>query len=63
MSNKKIEITVFVKYQTAGAILVHNLNSVEVWIPKSQIEADGEIKEGKIEIEIPEWLALKNGLI
>ena len=37
---------------------------VWVWLPKSQIEIDGEEKHGKtVEVSLPEWLATEKGLI
>lgn len=46
--------------ETSRAILVET-EVGEVWLPKSQIEYDGEPGD-EVEIEIPDWLAIKEEL-
>jgi len=50
-----------VKAETAAAVLLND-GQYEVWLPKSQIAYYGDIGEECI-VEMPEWLALKAGLI
>ena len=63
---RNIEICVVLRRQTPGAILVDD-GSDSVWIPKSLIidEIDWESKKDdqELSLEIPEWLALQEGLI
>ncbi len=59
-------ITVIIKQITTLAILVDHGVEKSVWIPRSQISDYSEetYQVGdKIEIEIPEWLALKKDMI
>lgn len=58
-----IEIEVEVRGESQLALLVFD-GKEEVWVPKSQISDQSERADGSVEsIFIPEWLALKNGLI
>ena len=56
---------VFCDRETAQAIHVHLETGEEKWIPKSLIDDDSEVykqgDEGKL--VLPEWFALKEGLI
>lgn len=47
--------------ETEDAILV-DCDGEEVWLPKSQIEYDGERGDEAVDIELPEWLAEEKGL-
>lgn len=58
-----IEIAVIVKGETAAAYLVDFGGKEEVWVPKSQISDECEEKGKLVSIFIPEWLALKKGMI
>ena len=72
--NDPVEITVTVIFEShlghgnQGAILVDvgyygdSHHREEVWIPKSLIEDWPEVGESG-EIEIPEWLAIEEGLV
>jgi len=57
-----VEIFCEKKHETPSAILI-NEGDNDIWIPKSQISNIEEGKGDYITIEIPEWLANKNGLI
>ena len=52
---------------TDAAVLVTDCESSEFWIPKSQIKNRAEIEELEedeaADFELPEWLALREGLI
>lgn len=52
-----IELEIFPLKETEKAVMVKNLKGKDVWLPKSQIEVDDD------GIQLPEWLALDNGLI
>lgn len=54
-----VEIEGTIKVDRPQAILFSD-GTVEVWLPKSQIE---EIEWGENKILIPEWLAKDKGLI
>jgi len=60
------ELTVEIERETAAAYLVHDGN-ISVWLPKSLIYRieilDSPTPEEFRKITIPEWLALKKGLI
>lgn len=61
--SKDIEIAVIVKGETKAALFVEYGGKEEAWVPKSQISDQCE-ENGKItSIFIPEWLALKKGMI
>ena len=63
--NKDVDISVEVKHETKAAVLVTD-GDKEVWLPKSLIKEGFEltyIKDKVIELTLPEWLCLKNGLI
>ena len=51
-------------HDSGEAILV-NVEGTEVWIPKSLVDEDSEVYEADTEGElvIPEWLAIKKGLV
>jgi hypothetical protein len=61
----RVWISVEVKTETEQALCVdHGLGS-DTWVPKSQVmDYSDDYKIGDvIEIEIPEWLALKKGML
>jgi hypothetical protein len=63
-----VDLVLFVHHETDAAYLVSDDGDRDkaVWLPKSQIQVDREYRrpEGRlIDIEMPEWLALKKGLI
>jgi len=58
------DVTVQLNQITARAILVSSDGEIEkaVWLPKSQIEFEGE--PGAVaEVTLPEWLAIERGLV
>ncbi len=52
-----------IRHQTAAAVLVDVGGDEPVWIPKSQILEMEETPGGLFEFEIPEWVAIKKGLV
>jgi len=59
----EIEIPVDVCAETNQAMLVDN-GHWQTWVPKSQVIDQRERDDGTIQtIFLPEWLALKKGLI
>lgn len=52
-----IMLNIRIKHQTDKAVMVENLKGKDVWIPKSQCEADDFC------IQIPEWLAIDKELV
>jgi len=66
-SSKFIEVSGVIEKQTEKAYMFSN-GTEKVWIPKSQIKSKtrlGQPGDNKrlFDIEIPEWLAIKNGLV
>lgn len=53
-------------HQTDSAILVKDADDVEIWLPLSKIDYDGDldiVRPGQLMmIEVPDWLALEKGL-
>lgn len=49
--------------ETEAAILI-DVDGDEIWIPKSQIHEDSQVRElgDRGELVIPEWLAIEKGL-
>ena len=61
-----IWVTVTLEAETDKAWLVDAGMDKSIWVPKSQIldYSEGSYQSGDtIEIEVPEWLATKNGMI
>lgn len=59
-----IPIDVVYLRETDRAVLVETEDGEEVWLPLSQIGEFGEPEpEQLVRIDVPEWLALKSGLI
>ena len=46
-------------HQTPDAWLILTADDEQVWLPKSQCELD---EDGKV-VKVPEWLAIKKGLV
>ena len=64
-NSDKVEFQdVLAKKETDKAILC-TINGSDVWIPKSQIDPDSEVKEEDDEGEliVTEWIAKEKGLI
>ncbi len=61
----QVWITTTIKHETDMALLVEHGAGPDAWVPKSQIlDYSDDYKIGDtIEIELPEWLALKNDMI
>ena len=45
------------------AASLYEFDGVEVWLPKSQVEDSPSTTDEGGEIELPEWLATRNGLV
>lgn len=62
--NDLIDLTVFLHAETELAILVSEdgEDTEEIWVPKSNCEFY-VVKGNIIELTLPEWLAIKKGLI
>jgi len=66
MSHRCVWVPVMLEIETDMAWRVDFGADTSIWLPKSQIEdySEEEFASGdNIEIEIPEWLAMKNGMI
>lgn len=57
--NFKVEIEGTVTAETEGAWLIDIGDELEHWVPKSQCDWD----EDQGIMEMPEWLAVKEGLV
>lgn len=53
-----IDIACEIRAETEHAVLISD-GTIEVWLPKSQVEIDRE--DGTV--AMPEWLAIERGLI
>ncbi len=63
MKSDLIDIAVFIKHQTDGAVLVEYGRREPVWLPLSQIEITSR-DDGKSHIvTLPYWLAKDKGMI
>jgi positive regulator of sigma E activity len=59
----KIELTVRIIHMTDEAALVTDDDTEKHWLPLSQVECEDELEIGDtVNIEIPEWLAIQEGL-
>ena len=63
--NDLVRVWVIQHQETDKAIMVSDDgdDGNAVWIPKSQVQQMEEVSGDIIEIEIPEWLAEREGLI
>jgi len=59
---KTIEVCVEIESETDQAYLVNDGDKT-VWLPKSQIQSETFEGEVLATLEIPEWLAVKKGLV
>lgn len=57
-----VEVSCQKKHETERAILVLNLKEKNVWLPKSQVQIDDQ-KNGMIDLQMPEWLAVEAELV
>jgi hypothetical protein len=69
MSNELVDIDVKIHRETTEAILVSTDHdettavwTTDVWLPKTLIEIERK-RGGLAVVTVPEWLALKEGLI
>ena len=60
MSDELVTVDVEILHQTSEAYKVSD-GDLEAWIPISKVENEDPTEDGYI--EIPEWLALQEGLI
>jgi hypothetical protein len=57
-----IPLTVDIIRETADAILVDD-GDRQVWLPKSLIRYRADVPAEAVEVEVPEWLAEREGLV
>lgn len=58
-----IDIDVILVHETGAAVLVKSDEDAEgIWLPKSQIEVDGDIGAYG-SVTVPTWLAEEKGLV
>ena len=63
MNDEIVEIVGEFVAETDMAILLDDGDN-EVWLPKSQIDYDADANVGAtIDVTIPEWLAIQEGLV
>lgn len=62
---EEVELELLIKAETPAAYLVAEAEDEEgVWLPKSQIDVEGNPQKGKVStFLIPEWLAIEKGLV
>lgn len=60
-SNEEVDVCVEILRESDRAILVSD-GDVEEWLPKSQLEYEGEVGQTVV-VTMPEWLAQEKGLI
>jgi hypothetical protein len=60
-----VDVSLIFHAQTAKAILVSETGDETdaMWLPKSQIEFTPAKRGGETEVTLPEWLAIKAGLV
>ena len=64
MSDERVEIDVEKIRSTEAAILVRDADDREVWLPLSRVEILEQNYAGdQVKLLIPEWLAIKKGLV
>ena len=65
MKSDLVDIACCRHAETAGAILVSDDGDTEnaVWLPKSQIEIEHDGHANFVTVTMPEWLAIKEGLV
>ncbi len=63
--SKIIDISAQFVHQTEKGFCVKNLKDKPTWLPKSQIEIEGEnhMSGDSVQFQIPEWLAIDKELI
>jgi len=62
---ESVEIFVKIFRETEAAVLIDSggANSAGIWLPKSQIRYDEPDESGYTDMRIPEWLAVKKGVV
>jgi len=65
MNREMIDLTLHLHHETPMAILVSETGDEKkaVWLPKSQCDIEGKRGSDSIIVTLPEWLALREGLI
>lgn len=65
--NDPCEVSVHLHFRTDAAVLVSDdgVRGNAIWLPLSliTIHDDTGLMSGVVEIELPEWLAIKEGLV
>lgn len=58
-----VDLDVIIAAETERAVMVkEDESSAGIWLPKSQVEVDGDVGGPGI-VTVPEWLAIEKGLI
>ena len=68
VQRRTVEINAVQMARTKGAILILDENDKEHWLPLSQVKIleEEDVDAGEepiVKLEIPEWLAIKEGLV
>lgn len=64
MSDSTVELDLEVIAETDEAIMVRDGDGTQAWLPKSQIQQPEGYENCQCQtIEVPEWLAIKEGLV
>ena len=64
MSAARVEIDVEKIRATEAAILVRDADDNQIWLPLSQVEIlEQNFAGDQVKLLIPEWLAIKKGLV
>ena len=68
IQRRTVEIDAVQMARTKGAILILDENDQQHWLPLSQIKIleDEDVDDGEeplVKLEVPEWLAIKEGLV
>jgi len=65
MSREPIDLTLHLHHETPMAILVSDSGEEKdaVWLPKSQCGIEGKRGSDIVIVTLPEWLAMREGLI
>ena len=64
MKSEKVEVDVEKIRSTEAAILVRDADDRGVWLPLSQVEIlEQNFAGDQVKLLIPEWLAIKQGLV
>jgi hypothetical protein len=64
MKNTELtDVIVVLKYRTVKAVLVDHGDTVDVWLPLSQIEIEPNADGRTHTVTLPQWLAEDKGIV